>query len=138
MGTAPGMYDSGCDDADRMRKHRVKRIIRIGHNQSTNHLTHIALVAFQNFINEKLGDKYVVEVYPSELLEQTDMVQLTQIGAIDYCVASNAILKHSAKTTKFSIFRTCLQVQKLIIMSWMIRKLPTRSLPLRRKQDSGQ
>ena len=29
-----------------------KRIIRIGHNQSTNHPTHIALVAFQNFINE--------------------------------------------------------------------------------------
>lgn len=116
-----------------------KRIIRIGHNQSTNHPTHIALVAFQNFINEKLGDKYVVEVYPSELLgSQTDMVQLTQTGAIDYCVASNAILETFSKTTKFSIFRTCLQVQKLIIMSWMIRKLPTRSLPLRRKQDSGQ
>ena len=75
-----------------------KRIIRIGHNQSTNHPTHIALVAFQNFINEKLGDKYVVEVYPSELLgSQTDMVQLTQTGAIDYCVASNAILETFSK-----------------------------------------
>lgn len=117
-----------------------KRIIRIGHNQSTNHPTHIALVAFQNFINEKLGDKYVVEVYPSELLgSQTDMVQLTQTGAIDYCVASNAIFGNiQQKLRNFQSFRTCLQVQKLIIMSWMIRKLPTRSLPLRRKQDSGQ
>lgn len=75
-----------------------KRIVRIGHNQSTNHPTHIALTAFQDFINEKLGDKYTVEVYPSELLgSQTDMVQLTQTGAIDYCVASNAILETFSK-----------------------------------------
>lgn len=75
-----------------------KRIIRIGHNQSTNHPTHIALIEFQNFINERLGDKYVVEVYPSELLgAQTDMVQLTQTGAIDYCVASTAILETFSK-----------------------------------------
>ena len=71
-----------------------KRIIRIGHNQSTNHPTHIALVNFQEYIHEKLGDKYIVEVYPNELLgSQTDMVQLTQTGAIDFCVASNAILE---------------------------------------------
>ncbi len=75
-----------------------QRIVRIGHNQSTNHPTHIALTAFQEFINEKLGDKYVVEVYPSELLgSQTDMMQLTQTGAIDYCVASNAILETFSK-----------------------------------------
>ncbi len=71
-----------------------KHIVRIGHNQSQNHPTHIALTAFRDFINEKLGDRYVVEVYPSELLgSQTDMVQLTQTGAIDFCVASNAILE---------------------------------------------
>ncbi len=71
-----------------------KRIIRIGHNQSTNHPSHLGLVAFQEFINEKLGDKYVVEVYPSELLgSQTEMVQLTQTGAIDFVIASNAILE---------------------------------------------
>ena len=65
---------------------------------STNHPTHLALTAFQDFINEKLGDKYVVEVYPSELLgSQTDMVQLTQTGAIDFCVASNAILETFSK-----------------------------------------
>lgn len=83
---------TGCQSAEQ------KRIVRIGHNQSTNHPTHIGLVAFQEYINEKLGDKYVVEVYPSELLgSQTDMVQLTQTGAIDYCVASNAILETFSK-----------------------------------------
>ena len=70
---------SGCSSASH------QRIVRIGHNQSTNHPTHIALTAFQNYINEHLGDRYVVEVYPSELLgSQTDMVQLTQTGAIDF------------------------------------------------------
>lgn len=79
---------SGCANVEQ------RRIIRIGHNQSTNHPTHIALVAFKNYIHEHLGDKYVVEVFPNELLgSQTDMVQLTQTGAIDYCVASNAILE---------------------------------------------
>lgn len=74
------------------------RIIRIGHNQSTSHPTHLGLVAFQEFINEELGDTYRVEVYPSELLgSQTNMVQLTQTGAIDFCVASNAILDTFSK-----------------------------------------
>ena len=79
---------SGCASA------KEQRIIRIGHNQSTNHPTHIALTVFQKYINDTLGDEYRVEVYPSELLgSQTDMVQLTQTGAIDFCVASNAILE---------------------------------------------
>ncbi len=82
----------GCGSADE------RKIIRIGHNQSTNHPTHIALAVFQDYIAENLGDKYVVELYPSELLgSQTDMVQLTQTGAIDYCVASNAILETFSK-----------------------------------------
>ncbi|MBQ8815971.1 MAG: TRAP transporter substrate-binding protein [Lachnospiraceae bacterium] len=83
---------AGCGRAEQ------KKIVRIGHNQSTNHPTHIGLAAFAEYINEQLGDKYVVEVYPSELLgSQTDMVQLTQTGAIDFCVASNAILETFSK-----------------------------------------
>lgn len=91
MLVALGLY--GCGQADQ------KKIVRIGHNQSTNHPTHLGLTAFAEYINEQLGDKYVVEVYPSELLgSQTDMVQLTQTGAIDFCVASNAILETFSKS----------------------------------------
>ena len=80
---------TGCQSAGDDR-----RIIRIGHNQSTNHPTHIALAAFEEFIEERLGDKYNVEVFPSELLgSQNEMVQLTQTGAIDFCVASNSLLE---------------------------------------------
>lgn len=75
-----------------------KRIVRIGHNQSENHPSHAGLVAFEEFIEEKLGDKYDVEIFPSELLgSQTEMVQLTQTGAIDFCIASNAILETFSK-----------------------------------------
>lgn len=88
---------SGCSGG------QEQRIIRIGHNQSTNHPSHIGLTAFQEFINSELGDKYVVEVYPSELLgSQTDMVQLTQTGAIDFCIASNSILETFSEN--YSIF----------------------------------
>lgn len=81
----------------------TKKIVRIGHNQSTNHPSHIALEAFADFINEKLGDKYIVEVYPSELLgSQTEMVQLTQTGAMDFCIASNSILETFSEN--YSIF----------------------------------
>lgn len=71
-----------------------RRIVRIGHNQATDHPTHIALLELERYVESKLGDKYDIEVYPSELLgSQTDMVQLTQTGAIDFCVASNSILE---------------------------------------------
>ncbi|MBQ7801983.1 MAG: TRAP transporter substrate-binding protein [Oscillospiraceae bacterium] len=80
-----------------------KRIIRIGHNQATTHPTHIGLTAFAEFINEELGDKYQVEVYPSELLgSQNEMVQLTQTGAIDIVIASNAIME--TFSSNYSIF----------------------------------
>lgn len=82
-----------------------RAIVRIGHNQSTNHPTHIALTAFAAYIDEQLGDKYNVQVFPSELLgSQTDMVQLTQTGAIDFCVASNSILEtFSSNYTLFNL-----------------------------------
>ena len=71
-----------------------RKIVRIGHVQSQTHPDHLGLEAFANYINEKLGDKYRVEVYPSESLgSQTEMVQLTQTGAIDFVVASNAIME---------------------------------------------
>ena len=70
------------------------QIIRIGHNQSQTHPTHLALLEFEKYVESKAGDRYDLVVYPSELLgSQTDMVQLTQTGAINFCVASNAILE---------------------------------------------
>ena len=85
---------AGCGSTGSAQDSTDRTIVRIGHNQATDHPTHISLLAFEEHIEDKLGDKYDVEVYPSELLgSQTDMVQLTQTGAIDFCVASNSILE---------------------------------------------
>lgn len=70
------------------------QIIRIGHNQSTNHPTHTGLLAFEEYIEGRLGGKYDIQIFPSELLgSQNEMVQLTQTGAITFCVASNSLLE---------------------------------------------
>ena len=80
-----------------------RKIVRIGHVQSQTHPDHLGLEAFADHINEKLGDKYCVEVYPSELLgSQNEMVQLTQTGAIDFVVASTAIME--TFSAKYQIF----------------------------------
>lgn len=71
-----------------------KRIIRIAHNQIQTHPTNIGLLAFEEFIESKLGDKYDIQIFPNELLgSQVNTVELTQTGAIDFVVASNAILE---------------------------------------------
>ncbi|WP_300361464.1 TRAP transporter substrate-binding protein [Fusobacterium sp.] len=75
-------------------KGQDKRIIRISHNQAQDHPTNIGLLAFEEFIESKLGDKYDVQIFPNELLgSQVNTVELTQTGAIDFAVASNAILE---------------------------------------------
>ena len=105
---------TGCKSSD-----SAQEIIRIGHNQSTNHPTHIALVEFEKFIEENLGDKYNVEVYPSELLgSQNEMVQLTQTGAINFCVASNSLLETFSKNYSIFNFHICSQVRKVIMLQW--------------------
>lgn len=71
-----------------------KKIIRIAHNQSEQHPIHLGLIAFENYIEERLGDKYEVQLYPNELLgSQVKAVELCQTGAIDFTVASISILE---------------------------------------------
>src|SRR5690625_7585817 len=52
-----------------------KTIVRVGHNQSQNHPTHLRLLEFEKYVEDRLGDKYDIQVYPSELLgSQTDKI----------------------------------------------------------------
>lgn len=76
-----------------------KRIIRISHAQSEEHPEHIGLLAFKEYVEEKLGDKYEVEIYPNELLGAAQKaIELTQTGAIDFVVAGTANLETFDKT----------------------------------------
>lgn len=71
-----------------------KRIIRISHSQSESHPDHIGLLTFENYIEEKLGDKYDVQIFPNELLGTSQKaIELVQTGAIDFAVASTGNLE---------------------------------------------
>ncbi|MBR2528405.1 MAG: TRAP transporter substrate-binding protein [Blautia sp.] len=71
-----------------------KRIIRISHMQAETHPEHIGLVAFKDYVEEKLGDKYEVQIFPNELLGGAQRsIELTQTGAIDFTVAGTANLE---------------------------------------------
>lgn len=76
-----------------------KRIVRISHAQSEEHPEHLGLLAFKEYIEENLGDKYEVQIYPNELLGAAQKaIELTQTGAIDFVVAGTANLETFDKT----------------------------------------
>ncbi|MCB2290573.1 TRAP transporter substrate-binding protein [Clostridium sp. CS001] len=71
-----------------------KRIIRISHSQSSSHPDHLGLMAFEQYIESKLGDKYDVQIFPNELLgPSVKAIELVQTGAIDFAVASTGNLE---------------------------------------------
>lgn len=70
------------------------RIIRISHSQSETHPDHIGLLAFEKYIEERLGDKYDVQIFPNEILgPSVKAIELVQTGAIDFAVCSTGNLE---------------------------------------------
>ena len=45
-----------------------KRIIRVALSQSETHPEYTGMEKFKEVVEEKLGDKYEVQIYPNELL----------------------------------------------------------------------
>lgn len=71
-----------------------KRIIRISHAQAESHPEHIGLLKFKQYVEENLGDKYEVQIFPNEILGAAQKaIELTQTGAIDFVVAGTANLE---------------------------------------------
>lgn len=71
-----------------------KRIVRISHAQSETHPEHLGLLKFKEYVEENLGDKYEVQIFPNELLGTAQKaIELTQTGAIDFVVAGTANLE---------------------------------------------
>ncbi len=71
-----------------------RTIIRIAHSQSASHPDHLGLLEFEKYIENHLGDKYEVEIFPNELLGTSQKaIELVQTGALDFAVASTANLE---------------------------------------------
>lgn len=74
-----------------------KRIVRIAHSQSETHPEHLGLLKFKEYVEENLGDKFEVQIYPNELLGgQTKVIELTQTGAIDFVLVGTPNLENFA------------------------------------------
>lgn len=83
-----GMAVSGCGVTG------GKQIVRISHGQSETHPEHIGLLAFKEYVEERLGDKFEIQIYPNEILGSAQKaIELTQTGAIDFVVAGTANLE---------------------------------------------
>lgn len=80
---------TGCGRAD-----GGKRIVRIALGQSETHPQYLGLVAFQEYVEERLGDRFQVQIFPNEILGSAQKaIELTQTGAIDFVVAGTANLE---------------------------------------------
>ena len=74
-----------------------KRIVRIAHSQSETHPEHLGLLKFKEYVEENLGDKFEVQIYPIELLGgQTKVIELAQTGAIDFVLVGTPNLENFA------------------------------------------
>lgn len=88
MMAAAGTTFTGCGMAG------SRRIVRVALGQSESHPEYAGLVAFKDYVEERLGDKYEVQIFPNEILGATQKaVELTQTGAIDFVVAGTANLE---------------------------------------------
>lgn len=71
-----------------------KRIVRISLGQSETHPQYLGLVQFKKYVEERLGDKFEVQIFPNEILGSAQKaIELTQTGAIDFVVAGTANLE---------------------------------------------
>lgn len=77
------------------------KTIRIANGQPEDHPENIALYAFKDFIEERLGDKYTVEIYPNELMGgSAQALELMQSGSLEMVIASTSNLEAFSNTYK--------------------------------------
>ena len=88
-----GISLGGCKAVDSGR-----RIVRIAHGQSETHPEHIGLLALEQYVEERLGDRFDIQIFPNEILGATQKaIELTQTGAIDFVVSGTANLETFAR-----------------------------------------
>ena len=75
---------SGCGEQE-------KQLIRMSHSQIETHPDHLGLVAFKNYVESKLGDKFEIQIFPNATLGANEKVlELIKQGSVQYLVVSTA------------------------------------------------
>ena len=72
-------------------KKAEKTLVRISHTQIDTHPDHLGFVAFKNYIEQKLGDKYEVQIFPNGSLGANEKVlELIKQGSVQFLAVSTA------------------------------------------------
>lgn len=68
-----------------------KTLVRMSHTQIETHPDHLGCVAFKNYVESKLADKYEVQIFPNGTLGANEKVlELIKQGSVQYLVVSTA------------------------------------------------
>lgn len=85
---------SEADKAEKDKSSGKVKTIRISHSQPETHPEHLACVEFKNIIEEKLGDKYKVEIYPNAVMGGSQAaLEMMQSGSLEMVVAATSDLE---------------------------------------------
>lgn len=96
LAVASALALSGCGDEG-------KKTIRISHTQIETHPDHIGLQAFEKYVEDKLGEKYDVVIFPNSTLGANEKVlELVKQGSVQYLVVSTANIESFDKL--YSLF----------------------------------
>lgn len=85
----------GCSKSDENSENQETktRVIRVAHAQNEEHPEHKALLEFEKYVEENT-EGLDVQIFPNELLgAQSQTVELTQTGAIDFAVVGLGVLE---------------------------------------------
>lgn len=76
-----------------------KQTVTIAHTQVESHPVHVGMVAFKNYIESKLGDKYEVLIYPEARLGANEtVIKKVKDNEVQYLIVSTANLEPYDKT----------------------------------------
>ena len=69
----------------------AKTTVRISHTQIETHPDHIGFVAFKDYVEQKAGDKYDVQIFPNSTLGANEKVlELVKQGVVQFLSVSTA------------------------------------------------
>lgn len=82
---------SGCGTAEGSSGATV---VRMAHNLSTDHPTHLSLEDFSGLVSENTDDEFEVEIYPNgKLGGERDVIEMVQAGVLEYARVSASALE---------------------------------------------
>ncbi len=81
---------SACDNTRELRA----EVIRIAHSHTRTHPVHLGALAFKEYIEEKLPNKYNIEIYPKENIGSNEKVlELVKQGSVQFLIVSSVNLE---------------------------------------------